>query len=83
MERYELIAPCHFGLEAVLKKEVVDLGYEVTEVENGRVTFIGDAEAICRANIFLRTAERVLSAPDFSGSRGGGEAAILRRLFWG
>jgi len=60
LERYELIAPCHFGLEAVLKKEVVDLGYEVTEVENGRVTFIGDAEAICRANIFLRTAERVL-----------------------
>lgn len=60
MERYELIAPCHFGLEAVLKKEVVDLGYDVTEVENGRVTFIGDAEAICRANIFLRTAERVL-----------------------
>ena len=60
MQRYELIAPCHFGLEAVLKKEVVDLGYEVTEVENGRVTFIGDAEAICRANIFLRTAERVL-----------------------
>ena len=60
MERYELIAPCHFGLEAVLKKEVVDLGYEVTEVENGRITFIGDAEAICRANIFLRTAERVL-----------------------
>ena len=57
---YELIAPCHFGLEAVLKKEVVDLGYEVTEVENGRVTFIGDAEAICRANIFLRTTERVL-----------------------
>ena len=44
----------------MLKKEVVDLGYEVTEVENGRVTFIGDAEAICRANIFLRTAERVL-----------------------
>ena len=38
----------------------MDLGYEVTEVENGRVTFIGDAEAICRANIFLRTAERVL-----------------------
>ena len=60
MRRMELIAPCHFGLEAVLKKEVVDLGYEVTEVENGRVTFIGDAEAICRANIFLRTAERVL-----------------------
>lgn len=60
LERYELIAPCHFGLEAVLKKEITDLGYEITEVENGRVSFEGDAEAICRANIFLRTAERVL-----------------------
>lgn len=60
MVRYELIAPCHFGLEAVLKKEIIDLGYEITEVENGRVSFEGDAEAICRANIFLRTAERVL-----------------------
>ena len=47
MERYELIAPCHFGLEAVLKKEVVDLGYEVTEVENGRVTFIGGGDLPC------------------------------------
>lgn len=60
MERFELIAPCHFGLEAVLKKEIIDLGYEITEVENGRITFEGDAEAICRANVFLRTAERVL-----------------------
>lgn len=59
MERYELIAPCHFGLEAVLKKEVVDLGYEVTEVERPRNLY-RRAEAICRANIFLRTAERVL-----------------------
>ena len=60
MERYELIAPCHFGLEAVLKKEILDLGYEISLVEDGRVTFIGDDEAICRANVFLRTAERVL-----------------------
>ena len=60
MKKVELIAPCHFGLEAVLKKEIYDLGYEVTEVEDGRVSFEGDAEAICRANIFLRTAERVL-----------------------
>lgn len=57
---YELIAPCHFGLEAVLKKEILDLGYEIAQVEDGKVTFYGDAEAICRANIFLRTAERVL-----------------------
>lgn len=57
---YELIAPCHFGLEAVLKKEIIDLGYEISQVEDGKVTFLGDAEAICRANIFLRTTERIL-----------------------
>lgn len=54
------MAPCHFGLEAVLKREIIDLGYEVTLVEDGRVTFEGDVEAICRANVFLRTAERIL-----------------------
>ncbi|MCR5665872.1 MAG: class I SAM-dependent RNA methyltransferase [Eubacterium sp.] len=60
MELFTLVAPCHFGLEAVLKREIYDLGYEITQVEDGRVTFEGDAEAICRANINLRTAERVL-----------------------
>ncbi len=60
MNTIELIAPCHFGLEAVLKREIYDLGYEIIKVEDGRVTFEGDAEAICRSNIFLRTAERVL-----------------------
>ncbi|MCI8860556.1 MAG: class I SAM-dependent RNA methyltransferase [Lachnospiraceae bacterium] len=60
MKTYELIAPCHFGLEAVLKREIYELGYEITKVEDGRVAFLGDAEAICRANIFLRTAERIL-----------------------
>ena len=60
MQTYELVAPCHFGMEAVLKKEIYDLGYEIVQVEDGKVTFAGDAEALCRANIFLRTAERVL-----------------------
>ena len=60
MKNFELVVPCHFGLEAVLKREIYDLGYEISKVEDGRVTFIGDEEAICRANIFLRTAERVL-----------------------
>ncbi len=59
-ETIELIAPCHFGLEAVLKKEILDLGYEIISVEDGRVTFAGDYSAIARANIFLRTTERVL-----------------------
>lgn len=60
MRTYELVAPCHFGLEAVTRREIYDLGYEITRVEDGRVTFAGDDEAICRANIFLRSAERVL-----------------------
>jgi len=60
MKKFELMAPCHFGLEAVLKKEIYDLGYEILQVEDGRITFEGDAEAICRGNIFLRTTERVL-----------------------
>jgi putative N6-adenine-specific DNA methylase len=60
MKLFEFVVPCHFGLEAVTKREIYDLGYEITKVEDGRVTFEGDAEAICRANIFLRTAERVL-----------------------
>lgn len=57
---YELLAPCHFGLESVLKREISDLGYEITKVDNGRVSFKGDENAICRGNIFLRTTERVL-----------------------
>ena len=60
MRKMELIAPCHFGLEAVLKKEIYDLGYDIRQVEDGKITFEGDAEAICRGNIFLRTTERVL-----------------------
>lgn len=60
MKNFELIAPCHFGLESVLKREIYDMGYEIIQVEDGRITFEGDAEAICRGNIFLRTTERVL-----------------------
>ena len=46
MNRIELVAPCHFGLEAVLKKEIQDLGYEIVQVEDGKVTFAGDENAI-------------------------------------
>ena len=60
MERIELIAPCHFGMEAVLKREILDLGYDVSNVEDGKITFIGDMEAVCYANVFLRSAERIL-----------------------
>lgn len=60
MSTFDLVVPCHFGMEAVTKREIYNLGYEITHVEDGRVTFAGDAEAVCRANIFLRSAERVL-----------------------
>lgn len=60
METIQLVAPCHFGMEAVLKREIYDIGYDITKVEDGRVTFEGDLETICRSNIFLRTAERVM-----------------------
>ena len=60
MEKMEWIAPCHFGLESVLKREIQNLGYEIVQVEDGRITFRGGMDAVCRANIFLRTAERIL-----------------------
>lgn len=60
MAIYEYISPCHFGLEAVLKKEIMDLGFEIVQVEDGRVTYRADESAIARANTFLRTTERVL-----------------------
>ena len=60
IKEFELFAPCHFGLEAVLKREIINLGYEVTEVVDGRVSFKGSAEAIARCNVFLRTTERVM-----------------------
>ncbi|HIY00853.1 MAG TPA: class I SAM-dependent RNA methyltransferase [Candidatus Blautia faecipullorum] len=60
MEKWELIAPCHFGLEAVLKREILDLGYEISKVEDGKVTFFADAQGIADANTFLRTTERIL-----------------------
>ena len=40
MKQMELIAPCHFGMEAVLKREIIDLGYDISKVEDGKVTFI-------------------------------------------
>lgn len=60
MKQFEYISPCHFGLEAVLKRELIDLGCEITKVEDGKVTYTGDEDTCARANVFLRTTERVL-----------------------
>jgi putative N6-adenine-specific DNA methylase len=75
MSKVELIAPCHFGLESVLKREIQNLGYEIIQVEDGRITFRGDEAAIARANIFIRTAERIMVKV------GGFEAKSFDQLF--
>lgn len=58
MKMYDIIATSAMGLEALVAKEVRSLGYEC-EVENGRITFKGDEAAIARANLWLRTADRI------------------------
>lgn len=60
MDNLELIATASFGLEAVVKKELIDLGYTDLKVDNGKVTFKGTEKDIPKANICLRTADRVL-----------------------
>lgn len=55
----ELIATSTFGLEAVVGEEVRSLGYENAVVENGKVTFKAGIEAIPKANLWLRTADRI------------------------
>ena len=59
MAKLELIATATFGLEAVVAQELRSLGYEELNVENGKVSFVGDADALCRSNMQLRTADRV------------------------
>ena len=60
MKRFELIATSTFGLEAMVKKEVEELGYEINAVQDGKVIYTGDAEAIVLSNLWLRSADRVL-----------------------
>ena len=74
-ERFELIAPCHFGLEAVLKREILDLGYEISKVEDGKVTFLADAQGIADANVFL--VQSVKTARAFSSVK-----SLNPNVFW-
>ena len=60
MESVQLVSPCHFGREAVLKRELTDLGLSIVRTEDGKVHYEGGLGSIARANLFLRTAERVL-----------------------
>ncbi len=66
MSKIELIATATFGLEAIVAREIKDLGYDQVTVENGKVTFTADESAVCRTNLWLRSADRVrLKAGEF------------------
>ena len=76
----DIIATTSFGLEAITARELKNLGYTEQKVENGRVTFKGSFEAIAKANIWVRTAERILiSVGEFKapGSNVAGHANTL------
>ena len=59
-KKFEIVVPTLFGIEAITANEIRKLGYNTNCVEDGRVTFEGDFEAVCRANVWIRTGERVL-----------------------
>ncbi|MDO5331656.1 MAG: class I SAM-dependent RNA methyltransferase [Bacillota bacterium] len=59
MSKLELIATTTFGLEAIVKREIEALGYEISDSRNGRLTYIGDERAIVKSNLWLRCADRV------------------------
>lgn len=75
MSKLELIATATFGLEAVVAREIKELGYDQVTVENGRVIFQADELAVCRTNLWLRTADRVLI------KMGGFKATSFEELF--
>jgi len=60
MDKFEIIIPCIFGLEAMIARELKWLGYETHKVEDGRVTFLGTFEDVAKANLSIRCGERVL-----------------------
>lgn len=60
MAKLELIATSGFGLEAVVKREIANLGYKIIKSEDGKITFLGDERALVKANLWLRSADRVL-----------------------
>ena len=69
--KLELIATATFGLEAVVRREIEALGYNILKTEDGKVTYEADETGIVRSNLWLRCADRVLlkvaefQAPDF------------------
>jgi len=83
MGQLELIATAAFGLEAVVARELDKLGYEEQKVEDGRVTFTAGVDGIARANLWLRSADRVLlELGDFVARDFGELFAGVRAIAW-
>ena len=61
---FELIATTTFGLEAIAKREIQALGYEIVRVEDGKVTYKADERGIVKSNLWLRTPDRILIKTD-------------------
>ncbi|TWT82886.1 Ribosomal RNA large subunit methyltransferase K/L [Planctomycetes bacterium CA13] len=81
---YDLIAACAFGLEAIVRRELQSLGIEATIGESGRVHFRGDLETICKANLWLRTADRVLlRIAEFNAADFDALFETTRDIHWG
>ena len=59
MKNYTLVAPCFFGVEKMLAREIKNLGYEIIKTEDGRITYKTGEDGIAKANMWLRCAERV------------------------
>lgn len=59
MKNYTLVAPCFFGMEKMLAREIKDLEFEIIKTEDGRVTYKTDETGIAKSNIWLRCAERI------------------------
>jgi putative N6-adenine-specific DNA methylase len=59
MKNYTLVAPCFFGMEKMLAREIKDLGFEIIKTEDGRITYKTDEAGIAKSNIWLRCAERI------------------------
>ena len=59
-QTFDLIAACAFGLEAVVRRELEQMGIASIIGESGRIHFQGNAATVCQANLWLRTADRIL-----------------------
>ena len=83
-QTFDLIATCAFGLEAVVRRELRELGIDSTIGESGRIHFRGDATIICQTNLWLRTADRILiRVSEFPAADFDSLFEVTKQITWG